>query len=290
MKRGHLGRLAACALALLLAAPWAGAGEVLDRIGRSSLLSIGFSDRSAPFSFARDGQVQGYSIDICREVASRIGARLDKPFLRSTFVRVPQDQMTRYVSDASVQLVCGGVSDTPERRAVMAFSTPIFFSAVKLAVRADGPRTVAALDRGTVVVVERTTAAAAVRNLSATRGLQLKVSPAPSVDTALEQLRLSQVQAWARDEVLLLGSMANAADSAAFRILPDALSTEVLAIGMPADAELQAIVQDTLRELAASGRLNEIYERWFVKPNVLSPRGLGLPMSAELKAAFDALR
>ena len=289
MKRGHVKHLAALALAIALA-PSVWAGAILERIASSNLVTIGFSDRSAPFSFVRDGQVQGYSLDLCREVATRIGARLDKPFLRSTFARVPQDQMTRYVSDGTVQLICGGVSDTQKRREVMMFSSPIFLSSVKFLVRADGARNAAALDKGTVAVINRTTAEEAVRNFATGRRLDLKVAVADSADAALTQLRLSQASAWARDEVLLLGSIANSIDAAAFRILPDALSTEVLAIGMPPDKELHEIVQDTLRELARSGRLDEIYERWFVRPNVLNPKGLGLPVSAELKAAFDALR
>ncbi len=263
---------------------------MLDRIAEKGQINLGYSESSAPFSFKIDGAPVGYSVDICRSVAERIKQETGKPQLQVNFVPVDSDQLLRVVGSGFVDVMCGAVSDTPLRRKFMAFSSPIFLTSVKLLVRESGPRALADLRKGTVAVLGRTTAESAVSGTSASRGMSLKVSRVVNPEAALSQLRLKQADAWARDEVLLLGAVERWAEPREFRLLDDVLSTEIIALAMPPDDKLAAVVDKALAAEVRSGRIDDLYDRWFVQPNPMSKRGLNLPMSPGLRFEFDKLR
>ena len=70
----------------------------------------------------------------------------------------------------------------------------------------------------------------------------------------------------------------------------ESLQNEFIAIALPRDAGLQRVVDQAMALWVRSGKADAMYEQWFVKPNTASKGGLGLPMSAALKAEFDRLR
>jgi glutamate/aspartate transport system substrate-binding protein len=279
--------IAACALTPALAS----AQDVLQRIANRKQINVGYSENSPPFSLVSGGRPTGYSIDLCNDVADAIQRKLGLSSLRVNMQPVSQDQLTRVVGSGSVDLMCASVSDTPERRMTMNFSTPVFFAAVKMLVLANGgPRGLADLKGGTVTVLGRTTAEAAVQHASVQQGLDIKLSRVVSTEAALGQLRLKQSQAWARDELLLLGAVAKESDRTQFTQLPVVLATEPIAIAMPRDEQLQRAVNEALAQSVKIGRLQAHYDKWFVLPNVASPAGFNMPLSNELKAELDKVR
>ncbi len=224
-------------------------------------------------------------------MAERVKQETGQPDLRVKFLPVPTDQMVRIVRSSGVDLMCAGTSDTVERRASMAFSQPIFISSVKMMVRnKDGYKDAADIKGKPIAVLGRTTAESAVLAFSKQKKLDLEISRAVGADAALGKLRLGHVAAWARDEVLLRGIHQRQPDAADFTILPNAMSSEVIAIAYPSDAGLQRVVDQTLAGLARDGRLEALYQQWFVKPNPASQKGLNLPLSTELKEVFDRQR
>jgi glutamate/aspartate transport system substrate-binding protein len=278
--------LVSCLLACAFAGPAGAADAILKRVADHKRITLGYAEQAAPISFRSASGPAGYALDLCGAVVERLRRELKQPGLAVSFVAVDQDSVARYVSAGSVDLLCAGVSDTPDRRRTMSFSSPIFISSVKLLVRGgDALKTAADLKGRTVTLLGRTTAESAVNTLNQQQALNLKVSRVVSPEAALSQLRLRQADAWARDEVLLLGALAREPDGQNFALLPEVLSTERIAIAMPLDETMQKFVNETLAELARSGRLEAIYDKWF-----MAPTGLKLPMSPQLKAEFGQLR
>ena len=63
------------ALLCVLAAPAAAQSVTLDKIRKTGVITMGYVEGSAPFSFTDAGkQPQGYSVELCRAVASGICA------------------------------------------------------------------------------------------------------------------------------------------------------------------------------------------------------------------------
>src|SRR3954469_18364917 len=85
LKSGHLAMLAA--LALFCAAE--ASAQTLDKIRKQGAISLGYIDGAAPFSFAdRNGEPQGYSVELCKAVAEGIANQLKLPQLKSRWVKL----------------------------------------------------------------------------------------------------------------------------------------------------------------------------------------------------------
>ncbi|MCW5652094.1 MAG: amino acid ABC transporter substrate-binding protein [Ramlibacter sp.] len=268
------------------------AEDQLKRIAQRDQINLGYREDAPPFSFLdAKRQPVGYSLDFCRAMAERIKLETGKPNLRVRLVPVPADQLERVVASGGVDLMCAGTSDTPGRRARMAFSQPVFLSSVKFMVPAKArlSRT-SQLNGKTVAVLGRTTAEPAVKAYAEQAGLNLKVARVVSPEAALSQLQLGQAAAFARDEVLLLQQRAGQTQPDALELLPESISTEVIAIALPRDAGLQRVADQTMALMVRSGQAEALYAQWFVKPHAGAPKGLNLPLSPALKAEFDKLR
>ena len=70
-----------------LAAPAAAQTGTLGKIRKSGVITMGYIEGAAPFSFLGEiKQPQGYSVDLCREIASGIRAQLGLKSLETRWV------------------------------------------------------------------------------------------------------------------------------------------------------------------------------------------------------------
>jgi glutamate/aspartate transport system substrate-binding protein len=268
------------------------APKVLDLIARQGQVVLGHVRDAPPFASApATGTPTGYAVDWCNVIVEHLRLVLKKPDLPVSHVEVPQDQMLRVVGSGGVHLMCAAVSDTPERRQSLRFSAPIFFSQVKLLVPARSTaQAVADLKGRTVSVLGRTSAEKAVQDHSVAHSLELKLSRVISADAALSQVILGQASAWARDEVLLLGIRARQPRPSDWRLLPQALSSEPIAIAFAADPDLQRVVDQAMALAVRSGAAEQMHRRWFQLANPLTLEGLNLPISPELQRAWQMFK
>lgn len=276
---------------LLLSASFAQA-QSLERIAQRKSLTIGYRDDAAPFSSKdANGNAVGYSVEICQNIATKVVQKVGQPNIGVRYLAVPLDQLERYVKGGNVDLFCSATSDTVARRGVMNFSAPIYIASTKILTRKkDNIKSVADLGGKSVVVIDKTTAIGAVTSYAARKGLAISEVSAMGSDAALGQLRLGWVAGYARDDVLLSMQWVSAADAADYTLLPDALSSENIAIAYQKDdAALGAVMRQAMSELHKSGGLAVIYNKWFTKPITANGQSLNLPMSSALKASFDAL-
>ena len=81
------------ALLCVLAAPAAAQSGTLDKIRKTGVITMGYVEGSAPFSFSdASKQPQGYSVDLCRAIASGIRAQLKLQGIDANVQRVAVDE------------------------------------------------------------------------------------------------------------------------------------------------------------------------------------------------------
>ena len=291
------GRLCRAPIPMVIAAAcltWLGpahAETVLEKIKRQGQITVGYREDAAPFSSTDDQKrAVGYSVEYCEAVVAQI--RQGVPNLRVNVRAVDIDRIMSFVKDGVVDLFCSNVSDTQERRALVSFSKPVFFDGVSVAVRKkDGIAGVDQLNGKAVVVIKSATTSDALDAYRQKKSLSWKVESALNADAALSQLQLGWVQGYARDTVPLAVQMVGVANADQYTLLPERLSTEAIAIAFRKDdAELQALVNAVITDAASSGKAKASYDKWFMQPISLGgkTKTLGIPMSAELKAALEA--
>lgn len=124
MNRIRLAGLLGAFLSVLCWMPAALADD-LDRIIETGLVRIAVPQDLPPFGSIRNGQVEGYDVDIAKLVATDLGVRLQLVPVTSVN-RIPALLTDR------VDLVIANLGISPDRAKAIAFSTPYapFFSSV----------------------------------------------------------------------------------------------------------------------------------------------------------------
>lgn len=70
---------------------------------------LGYTVASPPMSYlGPDKQPIGYTADLCRAIAKRVGTHLGRPDLDMRFLRIELDTRAKLVKDGSIDLVCAG--------------------------------------------------------------------------------------------------------------------------------------------------------------------------------------
>ncbi|MBK8185261.1 MAG: amino acid ABC transporter substrate-binding protein [Candidatus Competibacteraceae bacterium] len=294
-------RLAAIGLLLSLTwpvaaqnSPWRAADQLtgtLKKIKDSGVIVLGHRENSIPFAFRNaQGQPIGYSIDLCKAVAQEVGAELGITELRIDYQPVTPENRFARVRLGEVDLECGSTTDNQERRQQVAFSPTIFVTGTKLLVKKDGSiRRLRDLRGHAVAVTRDTSNAAAMQAFAERQRLGLTFVTGADHQESFGLLAEGKADAFANDEVLLYGMLAETKSGSRYRIISDFLSYEPYGLMYRKDdSQFADVIERTFRQLAESREIVWIYDRWFLKPLPSGIR-LNLPMNAQLRELFQML-
>src|SRR5258708_8726545 len=198
-----------------LAAPDGAAQQLmgtLKKIKDSGTVALGYRENSFPFSYINNGgEPLGYSIDLCLAVVDEVRAELERDNIKVVYVPVTPANRIDKVIDGSVDIECGSTTNNVERQKLVAFSPVIFISGTKLLVRrSSNIKSYRDLRDRTVVLTEGTTNEKAMRLLSEHEQLNMKYTMAPDHTDSFRKLTAGQAHAFATDDVLLYGFVAQA--------------------------------------------------------------------------------
>lgn len=291
--RKHLHR-AICALAtpaltlaaLAVAVPPAHAQATLEKIKQRGQINVGYRAFSAPFSSSQKGEAPtGYTIDFCQPIVESLRQAVGDAKLPVRYVETPVDARLRMLGGGNVDLLCENVTVTPERSQRMGFSEPVFLDAVQVAVRTkDNIQSLEQLQGKTIVGIDGSTAAPVMQAYAKTRGLQWEMAKAVNAEAALGQLQLGWASGYARDGTALAAQINSLADAAQYRLLPDRLSVERIAIAFRKDdSAMAALVNNAVKASIRSGAAMGWYDIWFLKPLAAGSKPLFNEAPPEMK-------
>ncbi len=273
-------------IALAVVPPPAYSQATLEKIKQRGQINVGYRAFSAPFSFSEKGEApMGYTIDLCQPIIENLRQAAGNSKLPVRYIETPVNSRLRMLGGGNVDLLCENVSVTPERSQRMGFSTPVFLDAVQVAVRTkDNIQSLEQLQGKTIVTIDGTTAAPVMMASAKARGIQWDMAKAMNAEAALGQLQLGWAAGYSRDVTALAAQINSLADAAQYRILPDRLSVERIAIAFRKDdAAMAALVNDSIKASIQSGAAMGWYDKWFLKPTVAGGKPLFPQVSADMK-------
>jgi len=238
---------------LVLAAP-ARAASRLEQIRSRGYLSCGIATTVAGFaSLSAHGEVRGFEPDLCRAIAAVILGRAAAVH----FVEVRSVQT--FLRAQAPDVVARRLTDTlrREQRRGLRFSPVVFYDGAALLVRAAD-----ALDAASGLAGRRICLAAggesepAVAAYFQRQGRTVDLVPARSLDAAAADFAGGRCDALAADRSELAAIRAEYPDPAAFKLLPELLSKEPLALLVQGgDPQFSAVVRWTIYALIAAEEL-----------------------------------
>jgi ABC-type amino acid transport substrate-binding protein len=263
---------------------------VLKKAHETGAVTIGYRDASIPFSYvSARGEPIGYAIDICRALVDAIGEEIGRELLIKW---LPVTSETRFnaVTSGQVDLECGSTTNNLERQKVVGFSPTTFVSGTKLMVKNGSPvKSFRDLVGKRVGVTAGTTNEKTLRELSEKFKLNLQLVVSRDHAESFAQLVSGKVDAFATDDVLLYGLLAQNKAQADYGVVGEFLSYEPYGIMYrKGDAPLAELVTKTFATLADDGDLTRFYTRWFLR-RLPSGVSINLPMSPQLVTIFQAM-
>jgi glutamate/aspartate transport system substrate-binding protein len=257
--------------------------DTLQRIRDTGAIPIGIRDASFPFSFVdQRKRPQGYTIDICLEIADAIKNELGLPRLEVRYIPVSPANRITALQDGRIDLECGSSSNTRELQKEVAFAYTTFIAGIKLLARKSSQ--ISGIDdlRGKTIVVTRGTASQKLmQDINAERLLKMNILIAADHNESFRAVDQGGAVAFPMDDVLLYSLIAKAKRPDDFAVVGKYLSVEPYAIMMrKGEAQLERIVDRTLSQLFASGEIRRLYDKWF------ATRELTVPLNPLLKEAF----
>jgi glutamate/aspartate transport system substrate-binding protein len=272
-------------LSILLLVPWAAsASDTMERIGKDGDINIGYRTASVPLSFVEGGAAEpvGYNIDICKAIAENLKKELKLKELRVAFVKVNGASRVPMLLEDKIDLECGSTTHTLEREKFVAFSVNTVIDEDQAIVkRSSGIHSLADLDGKTIAVNPSSSVTMKVRSLEIAKGYKFKRIYVLEHDEGMEAVESGKAAAYFELRSVLAGLSSKSRGPGDYGFLDIPLDEQPIAIMMRKDDRaLKAIADRTIVEMAKSGALDRLYDKWFVSPPGRSTASLNLPKNA----------
>jgi glutamate/aspartate transport system substrate-binding protein len=279
--------------AVLLAAVTTGAqaADTLAKIAETGKITLAYRESSVPFSYLAGGDKPvGFSVELSNAVADAVKKKLNKPNLEVALMPVTSQNRIPLISNGTVDLECGSTTNNTARAKDVAFAVNHFYTGTRLLVKKSSKiRNYADLAKKTVASTTGTTNALVMRKYNTDKNLDMDIVLGKDHADAFLLVESDRAVAFAMDDILLFGLMANAKNPADFEVVGDALQVEPYACMLAKDdPAFKKLVDETFIGLMKSGEFEKMYTKWFLQP--IPPKGvpLNLPMSPQLRENIQA--
>ncbi len=240
--------------------------SLVAQLRTRGILRVGVRYDMPPFGFlAADGSIQGFEVDLIREFAQRWFDNRNAVVL----VRVTPDTAIPLLNAEQIDLLAAALADTWSSAALIDFSLPYYADNVALLVPHDSAvQTFADLNGKTLATVDGVDARIQIATLLDPMAQPL-LMPFQEYRTAEQALLAGQIDGLVGSTTVLSQTAAN---ERTLRLLPDTISKQSYAIGLPLFADdLRDLVNLTLQAMQLDGTYDAIYRKWFADPPFVVP-------------------
>jgi len=244
------------------------AGEftgTLLQIKKSGKIRVGYRQSQAPMSFlGKNGIPAGYSIDLCKEIIFGINNKIGGN-VNIEYVPVTAADRFEALSDNRIDILCGSTTKTLSRRELVDFTQLTFITGASLLTLSNRKDT-SDLNGKKIGVVKGTTTIAILKKLFLKMKTDAEIVPISSTAEGINALEKGKIDAFAADQVVLIGLVLNAVNPLNFSILPKLLSYEPFALAVRRnDADFRLEADRVISRLYRTKQILPIYDKWFGK-------------------------
>ncbi|MDP3651606.1 MAG: amino acid ABC transporter substrate-binding protein [Rhodoferax sp.] len=283
--------LAAAILAALTSGAYAQATDTIAKVKASGVVTMGVRDSSGSLSYTLgDGKYVGYHVEICQRIIANLEKAVGKK-LEVKYQPVTSQNRIPLVQNGTVDIECGSTTNNATRQKDVAFAFTTFVEEVRIAVKANsGITSIAQLNGKNVATTTGTTSVQTLRKNERATGIEFKEVFGKDHSDSFLLLESGRAEAFVMDGAILAGNIATAKNPADFKIVGEVLSVEPIAIMLRKDdPAFKKLADDSIRELAKSGEIGKIYDKWFMQAIPPKNTKVGLPASESSKNAWANL-
>jgi ABC-type amino acid transport substrate-binding protein len=258
--------------------------DTLKRVLETGEFRIGFVPDAPPLSFRdSEGNPVGYSIDLCRRIASTIRDELGLEKINIVYTPLgSMEQRLSAIEKGEVDIECGATTVTLSRRERVDFTLMTFITGSAVLTRKASPiGDFDDLAGAKIAVLSGTTTEDVMRRVIEANDFDVKLRLISSHDEGMELLNSRKVAGYASDRAMLIGQVFRNADAQnQYAMTRTAFSFEPYAMMIPrGDTEFRLMADRALASLFRSARIRRIYQDWFGR--------YGEPLSPIVEAMYQ---
>jgi len=280
--------LAFAVAALAAGGAMAQAADTLAKVKASGVITMGVRDSSGALSYTLgDGKYTGFHIEICNRVIANVEKAVGRK-LEVKYQPVTSQNRIPLVQNGTVDIECGSTTNNATRLKDVAFLPTTFVEEVRIAVKASsGITSIAQLNGKNVATTTGTTSVQTLRKNERATGVDFKEVFGKDHADSFLLLESGRADAFVMDGAILAGNIATSKAPADFKIVGEVLSVEPIAIMIRKDdAAFKKVGDDTVKDLAKSGELAKLWDKWFLQPIPPKNTKVGYAASDSTKAAW----
>jgi glutamate/aspartate transport system substrate-binding protein len=271
--------LATILLVAFLATPLAAqelTGTLLQ-VQKSGKIKIGYRQDQPPMSFLdKDSTPAGYSIDLCKLIAAEVETKIGGT-VAIEYVPVTAAERFNALSDNRIDILCGSTTKTLSRGELVDFTQLTFVTGAAFMTLKD-TRIMNNFNGKKIGVVKGTTTEAALRGLFQETAVNADIVLLNATAAGRDALEKGEIDAFAADQVVLIGQALAAANPENFAILPNVFTYEPFALAVRRnDADFRLVADRVISRLYRTKQIVKTYDKWFGK------------FSPQMPQAFTAL-
>ena len=258
--------------------------DTLDRVAETGELRVGFVPDAAPLSFLdEEGNAAGYSLELCRRIASATRDHLGLEKIKIEFVPlVTIDDRISAIENGDIDIECGSTTVTLSRRERVDFTLMTFITgSAVLSRKSSAIGGVDDLDGTRIAVLRGTTTEDVIRRVIEVNEFDIDLKLVDSHDDGMKLLNDRDVDGYASDRAMLIGQVfRNANASNQYAMTRSALSFEPYALMVRrGDTEFRLVADKALASLFRGPRIRRLYQDWFGR--------YGEPLSPVVAAMYE---
>ena len=265
--------------------------QTLKKISESNKVTVSYRESAVPFSYAiSPHKAVGFAVDLTEAIVDDVKAKLKKPYLEVVYIPVNAQNRIPMLMDGTYDLECGSTTNNSSRGKDVAFAVSHFYTGTRLLVqRASGIQNYVDLANKTVASIAGSTNEKVLKKQSEDKNLKIQIVYGKDYAEALKLVEDGQAAAFAMDDILLFGLMANSKNPDTLEVVGDTLQVEPYGCMVrKGDSEFKDLVDKSITRLMVTGEFSALYSKWFESP--IRPNGVNLhmPMSIALKDNLKA--
>jgi glutamate/aspartate transport system substrate-binding protein len=237
----------------------------LDKVAKSGEFVIGYRTDASPLSYENaSGEPAGYSVDLCRRIAAAVKAHLGKSDIETKFVPVSSSERISAVKDGKIDIECGSTTMTLSRMAEVDFTVPTFVTGGSvLTLSENNINGLSDLAGKKVGVEETTTTVGQLRAYLEKNLIDAEVILIESRADAMQQLTSGAIDAFASDQIVLIGQVIEAVYPKRFSLADETFSYEPYGFVVRRDdADFRLVANTAISQLYRSGQHVQIFNKW----------------------------
>jgi glutamate/aspartate transport system substrate-binding protein len=239
--------------------------DTLAKIKSNKTITLAYATAGAPFSFTKDGEPAGYSIDLCQEIVTSLEKQLGIDDIKIEWRAGNTPERLSMVENGDADIDCGTTSITLGRQEKVDFSNPVFVaSGGVLVLDKSGIKGLISLADKKVAVIPGTTTEQRLLKALEHKHIKAELVKIKDANEGMSALESGKADAYAGDRLVLIDQVTKSEDPSRYTMLNEMFSVDPYGFALPrGDADFRLAVNRALAGVYRGAALEQIFVRWF---------------------------